>query len=205
MDAATLHEPVLVEVWRRSDDEDSDTRALVLSAAAGDHRAWNRLFHRYQGSVVATARSTGLNAADADDVSQSTWLALFQHIYTLRQPERVRGWLVTTARNEALRLLRQRTRQAAGADLTEVAMESPKHGVAEALIVAEEKEAVDIALQALPVRCQRLVRLLVADRSSTYVEVAAELGMPIGSIGPTRARCLALLRRQEAVENLLAS
>jgi RNA polymerase sigma factor (sigma-70 family) len=205
MDADSKHKSVVIGPWSAPGAEVSEVRALVLSAAAGDQLAWSRLVSRYHGAVVATVRGMGLGQADVADVSQTTWLRLFQHIDTLHHPERVRGWLVTTARNEALRLLRQGKRETASDDLTEVAMESPEHGMDGALIAAEQKEVVDVALQALSPRCARLVRLLVADKSSTYAEVAAQLGMPVGSLGPTRTRCLALLRRQQTVESYLAS
>ena len=195
----------IVEAKRRSDEELFDTRAVVLSAAAGDQRAWSHLVDRYDGAIVATARGLGLGVADVADVSQTTWLRLVEHIDSLRQPERVRAWLVTTARHEALRLLRQRKRETTSDDLTEVAMEPPEQGMDGALIAAEQRKAVGIAMQALTPRRQRLVHLLMADMSSSYAEVAAELGMPVGSLGPTRARCLARLGQQEALQNLLAS
>src|SRR6266540_927124 len=142
-----------------------DVGALVKSAANGDDQAWAALVERFGRLVWSVARGHGLRAADAEEVFQTTWLRLTEHVGRLKEPERVGAWLATTARNEALKVLR------AGGRVT----------------VTDDAR--------LPDRCQRLLRVLIASPPPSYVEVAVALDLPIGSIGPTRARCLEQLRK----------
>jgi RNA polymerase sigma factor (sigma-70 family) len=176
--------------------EPTTVAALVKGAADGDQQAWNELVDRYAGTVFATARGHRLNAADAADVSQTTWLRLVEHLDRIEQPERVGAWLATTARRESLRVLRLAGRQVPnGEDFASVpdarGSESPEHDMA----VKERAALVNNLVDQLPVRSQVLLRLLSADSPASYREITETLGMPIGSIGPTRARALEQLRR----------
>jgi RNA polymerase sigma factor (sigma-70 family) len=173
---------------------------LVQAASAGDRQAWERLVHRFAGLVWSVSRAHGLSDADAADVSQTAWLRLVEHLHRIRNPERVGTWLATTARHEALRVLRRAGRQVPVGD--DEALEPPEPTVEtpEAhLLASERSELLWRAFAALPSHCQRLLRVLMADPPPSYHEVAAALDMPIGSIGPTRGRCLARLRQVEGL------
>lgn len=167
---------------------------LVTAAAGGDEDAWRAITDRFASLVWSVARSFHLDDAQAADVSQVTWLRLVEHLDRLSEPERVGAWLVTTARRECLRTLRQRDRSWLTSDgnLTPAAADlpPPEHGV----VADERSKLLWEALGKTSLRCQQLLRVLMADPPPSYEEVAAALDMPIGSIGPTRARCLAHLR-----------
>jgi RNA polymerase sigma factor (sigma-70 family) len=165
---------------------------LVRAAASGDQGAWDALVSRYVGLVWATARSYRLEDADAADVVQTTWLRLVEHLDRLRDPSAVGSWLATTARNEALRVIRVRSREVATDELDEPADDSPPEM---ALLAGERDLAVRAAFELLRERCQALLRLLAMDEPPSYEEISAALDMPIGAIGPTRSRCLEQLRR----------
>jgi RNA polymerase sigma factor (sigma-70 family) len=181
----------------------SETAELVGRAGTGDRAAWGELVDRYGGLVWAVARGYGLGPQDAADVSQVVWLRLLQHLGALRQPERLGAWLATTARRESLRIGKVRGREVPLAgerdpDRLELPGAAPEAG----LLAAERDAALWRAFGSLPGRCQRLLRLLVADPPLGYAEVATVLGMPVDSIGPTRARCLGCLRRHLAARRI---
>jgi RNA polymerase sigma factor (sigma-70 family) len=169
---------------------------LVRNAAAGDGSAWNQLVDRFASMVWAVARSFRLNAADASDVSQTTWLRLVQHLDRIEHPERVGAWLAITARREALRVARQSARQMPVGDdiwIDLTAADDVSHD--HALIAdARARELWGLVTQ-LPTRCQLILRLLTADPPLSYRDLSQALDMPVGSIGPTRARCLDQLRK----------
>ncbi len=178
-----------------------DVTRLVRLAGAGDQEAWNVLIDQYSGLVWAIARGHRLGAADAADVFQSTWLRLVEHVGDLNDPARVGAWLATTAKRECLRLLRSSGRQVpAGDDLPEVVAENPEPW---AELVRTERDAILWrAFGRLDSRDQALLRMLVADPAPSYREISSALEMPIGSIGPTRGRCLERLQREhELVAN----
>jgi DNA-directed RNA polymerase specialized sigma24 family protein len=154
-----------------------DVAALVGDAAAGDQRAWDALVSEFSGLVWAVARAHRLSEADAADVSQATWVRLFEHLDRITDPTRVGAWLATTTRRECLRVLRGAQRQVLFGD--ELPYREPSEASAEAaLITAEPRPA--------------------------YEEISAALDMPIGSIGPTRARALERLRKELDREGALA-
>ena len=177
-----------------STPEDEAAADLVFRARAGDPQAWDALVERFGGRVRAVARSYRLGKADADDVFQVTWLRLVSNLDRIRDPRRVGAWLVTTASHECLRLLRRAGRQAPGDDDWEESLVDDGLDVDAGLLVGERERALWEAMGMLSAGCQRLLRLLAADPSPSYLEVAAVLDMPIGSIGPTRRRCLTRLR-----------
>jgi RNA polymerase sigma factor (sigma-70 family) len=178
-------------------DEDEVT-PLVRAAAAGDQGAWDQLVARYQGLLWAVTRSFRLYGHDAADVSQATWLRLVEHLGDIRDPTRVGSWLATTARRECLRRLRREGREEPiEVDDYNLPVDEDPPDAPERVVLTEERdrllwEAVD---QLAP-RCQRLLRVLMADPPVSYQQVGAALDMPTGSIGPTRARCLDCLRRR---------
>lgn len=177
-----------------------EAAALVRSAAAGDRSAWEALVDAYTGLVWAVARSHRLSEGDAADVAQTTWLRLVEHVDRIAEPGSVGAWLATTTRHECLRLLR-RGRQIQLVSASEVLLEvlpDDQPPVDSALLAQERQQDVRRAVAQLPQPSRQLLSLLMLDPAPSYAEISAATGMPIGSIGPTRAR---LLRK---VERLLA-
>jgi RNA polymerase sigma factor (sigma-70 family) len=174
---------------------------LVQAAAEGDQEAWDALVDRFAGLVWAIARAHRLSATDAADVSQTTWLRLVEHLGRIRDPERIGGWLAATARHECLRVIRHRGRFVADGDvdLDAVANEPEPSTL---LLATERTAALWRAVEALPERCRMLIRALMADPPPSYEDLAAAFGIPIGSIGPTRARCLEQLKRRPEIAGI---
>lgn len=171
----------------------SELETLVARALDGDDAAWEAIVDRFSGLVWATARAHRLSATDAADVVQLTWLRLVEHLDRIHDPERLGGWLATTARRESLRVIRQAGRQQPVGDAEW--FEAPAPFEIDAALLEEERDsALWRAFTLLTERCQALLRLLVAATEPSYEEVSAALAMPIGAIGPTRMRCLAALR-----------
>ncbi len=171
----------------------SDLHSLVSRALDGDEAAWSAIVDRFSGLVWATARAHRLSGADAADVVQFTWLRLVEHLDRVNDPERLGGWLATTARRESLRVLRLGGRHQLTGEIE--SFEVPDGlDVDEAVLTGERDSALWQAFARLSERCQALLRLLVAATEPSYQEVSAALGIPIGAIGPTRMRCLATLR-----------
>lgn len=175
------------------DRAERDVERLVRAAAGGDGAAWDELVARFGGLVWAVARSHRLSNADAADVVQTTWLKLVQYLGDLRNPAAVGGWLATTARRECVRVLNAAKQQVpCGDDLLDRATDEPP---LDADLLREERDALLWrAVAGLRPEDQALVRMLAADPPPSYSEIGAALGMPTGSIGPTRARCLQRLR-----------
>jgi RNA polymerase sigma factor (sigma-70 family) len=165
--------------------------------AASDADAWRELIDRYGGMVWSITRAQGLDRSDAADVYQTVWMRLVDHHSRLLQPERLGGWLATTTRRECIRVSRLRNRTTATDD-TRVFDGLP--GMTDAFdpaasVVSRERQLeVQQVLGTLPDRPRRLLQTLMAEPSISYGEVAEVLQMPIGSIGPTRQRCLRALR-----------
>ncbi len=168
---------------------------LLRAAEVGDEGAWDSLVGRFGDLLWSVARAYRLSAADAGDVVQMTWLRLVENLGRIEDPERLAGWLATTARHECLRTLRRSGREQPSLD-GETTIDLPDH--AEPLdtrLLNEERDAqLWQSFGGLQPRCQQLLRVLMADPAPSYAEVSAALDMPIGSIGPTRGRCLQQLR-----------
>lgn len=165
---------------------------LVQSAQGGDEAAWLALVDRFSSLVWSVARAHRLDPADAADVSQTVWLRLVEHLHRIDDPERLAGWLATTTRNECLRVLRWTGRVTVATD-DAIDVRVDDHAGA-ALDERQRADALWAAVERLPGRCHLLVRMLLADPPPTYDDISEALDMPVGSIGPTRARCLAKLR-----------
>jgi RNA polymerase sigma factor (sigma-70 family) len=176
---------------------------LVGLAASGDRTAWEELVGRYERLVWGVARGHRLADADAADVFQTTWLRLLEHLEDLRNPEALSGWLATTARNECLRVLRHQGRQIPTED-DRMPEETVPGTIDERLLAGERDAALWRAFATLSSRCQALLRMLAGDPPPSYDDVSLALGMPVGSIGPTRGRCLVSLRRAIAQTGIRA-
>jgi RNA polymerase sigma factor (sigma-70 family) len=174
--------------------------ALLQAASDGDETAWGTIVDRFSGLVWATARAHRLSSADAADVTQTTWLRLVENLDRIKDPERLGAWLATTARHECLRLIRRRGRELPThePDLFEAPVEDP---LDRRLLTSERDGLLRRAFATLGERCQALLRLLAAPVPPSYAEIGAALDMPVGAIGPTRARCLEKLRRSPELVN----
>lgn len=175
--------------------------ALIEACIGGQERAWNELVRRYARLVYSIPRRFGLSEADADDVFQAVFLDLYRSLERIRDPERLPGWLMTTAYRITWRTRRQ-SRQygelGEGADTIEAPTE-------EHLIGWERQHLVHAGLSELGGTCEKLLRLLFLDAASpSYETVAKRLGIKVGSVGPTRNRCFEkldrILRRTGAFE-----
>ncbi|HZD38373.1 MAG TPA: sigma-70 family RNA polymerase sigma factor [Actinomycetes bacterium] len=178
--------------------EAEELSSLVAAAASGENHAWERLVEQFSGLIWSVAASYGLGRADAADVAQVTWLRLVEHLGRLKDPTRVGAWLVTTARRECLGMLRAGNREIVTDDERRYERAGPKSRSPESQVLENERaRIVWRSFQELGARCQELLRaLLFAYPAMSYNQVAEAFGMPIGSIGPTRARCLDQLRRK---------
>jgi RNA polymerase sigma factor (sigma-70 family) len=173
--------------------DDALNSELVAAAAAGDQKAWDALVDRYSGLLWNLTRQYRLSPADASDVVQTTWLRLLENLLRISDPERLAGWLKTTASREALRVSRRADYPRPGEDFSAVPDEGPVPG--EQLLDDELDAMLWEALGKLGEPCERLIRLLISDPPPSYAEVAVMLDMKVGSIGPTRQRCLNRLRK----------
>jgi RNA polymerase sigma factor (sigma-70 family) len=173
----------------------SDVALMVQRAAQGDHWAWERLVDQYARLIWAMTRDFKLVESDAADVFQATWLRLLEHIDRLEQPARVGSWLAATARHECLRSLAARKKvMLVQDDVTLQGGVAHEPEIDEGLLREERAQDVRDALSRLPWRWRRLVEMLMADPPVPYTEISDQLGLPVGSIGPTRGRCLERLR-----------
>jgi RNA polymerase sigma factor (sigma-70 family) len=176
---------------------------VVTSAVAGDEDAWRDLFMRFDPVLRANARGFRLAPADIDDVVQATWARAFAAIHRLAEPEAVGGWLVVTVRRESLRLLQRGTPEI----LTDAPPEPAEDGAGpEAIVVAtERRDALRAAVRRLPAQQRRLIGAFLATPGSSYDDLSSILGVPVGSIGPTRNRGLDRLRDDALLAQVVAS
>jgi len=178
-----------------------DLDQLVATAAAGDEHAWAALVRRYEPQLLRVARAQGLSPHEAEDAVQDTWMRLMGGITGVREPRAIGGWLATTARRESLRLRQRSAQELPTAD--DLASDVSTDDDAEARVDAAAcRDAVSRALDGLPPRHRRLMRALFADTAGSYHEIARDLDMPVGSIGPIRGRCLTQLRRNTHLQQL---
>ena len=146
------------------------------------------------GEIVTVA---ACDALDHADVAQTTWLRLLEHIDRIEYPARVGSWLAATARHECLRCVAAKKRVVLAHDDDDLDLKGAmaiEPEVDERLLADERTQTVREALARLPMRWQRLLEMLMADPPVPYADISDELGLPVGSIGPTRGRCLDRLR-----------
>jgi RNA polymerase sigma factor (sigma-70 family) len=170
---------------------------LVTRARAGDRQAWDALVDRYAPLIWSICRRHRLGDADAEDVGQSVWLHLVDQLNKIRDPAALAGWLATTTRRECLRVLRAaREPRPAGHQLDpEIIADEQADPADQQLLTAERHAALREAFAVLPPGGQQLIALLIQDPPVPYSQISATLGIPVGSIGPQRSRCLDHLRR----------
>ena len=176
--------------------EAGELTELLARASRGDASAWNAIVDRFASLLWAVARGHRLGQEDAADVVQNTWLKLLDHLDDIAQPEALAGWLSTTARYECLALMRKRGREllVRDDDLATTVVDHQVLALDTALLDDERDAQLWACLVQLSERCQVLLRALMASDRPNYKAIAEAFGMSIGSIGPTRMRCLDKLR-----------
>lgn len=180
----------------------SDVGVLVRRSLQGDDAAWSRLVDRYQNLVYSIPRRMGLSPDDAEDVFQATFVAFHRSLDRLDHPATIAKWLSVTASRECFRVKRLNSKhlheQPEGRSLDElVADEEASADVSAELAV--EAETVRSALASISEKCRELLSLLYLASDPSYQEIGEKTGMAVGSIGPTRARCLEKLRSVLAI------
>lgn len=177
--------------------EESDVQ-LVSACRRGDQHAWERLIRRYQRLIYAIPLRAGLDEDHAAEIFQEVFKTLFQKLNDIAEPEKLKAWLVTTTRRKTLHeISKERVRQQSQLDTDEppyIRDGAPLPD--EQLLILEEQHRIRTALSSLDERCRTLLELLFYNAEPpSYADIAASLNVPEGSIGPTRARCLAKLLR----------
>ena len=175
--------------------EHLDLIHTVQAATRGHQGAWRALYRRYNPLVVATAAKFRLPLASVEDVSQIVWSLLVTHLGRIREPKALPAWIVTTTRNEAYRVLRTEGRCAPSDPTTDPRLEGVDDTEPGASIyTADLRGELEELFGVLSTNQRLLMRMLMADPRPSYAEVSRTLSVPLGSIGPTRARCLARMR-----------
>ncbi len=179
----------------------ADNTALTNQAAAGDQAAWNEIVRRFESLVWSVTYGFRLPQAAREDVFQLTWLRLLDNIERIDTPERLAGWLATTARRECLAIVRSTARVTPVEDFDDLFVEDSSDT---RLLSDERLQAVHRGIRELGERCQLLLGLLAHDPPVEYVDIAEILGIALGSVGPTRQRCIDRLRSRPSVAKLIA-
>ena len=181
--------------------DDPVVTALVARARAGDQEAWDQIVERYAALIWRTCARHRLFGADADDVGANVWLRLVERLDSIREPAALPGWLATTTRNECLQLLKAKQRQV---PVEEAELPDDEAAASDEWLLREERHiALRAAFAALSQRCHTLLALLFRDPPPAYAEVSQRLGIAVGSIGPTRLRCLDDLRSHPGLAALV--
>jgi RNA polymerase sigma factor (sigma-70 family) len=181
-----------------TEDLDNPVPGWVRAAAAGDARAWEQLVDRYSSLLWSICRTYRLSPEEAADVVQLTWLRLLENLERIRDPRRLAGWLATTCRRECMAVLRQSRSSVTTENERMDRLLGGDPPADEPILTAEQFAILWEAFHRLSEWCQRVLRALVVDpenRPPSYRLVAAKLQVPVGSLGPTRARCLSQLRK----------
>jgi RNA polymerase sigma factor (sigma-70 family) len=174
----------------------NDVADLLSRIGDGDATAWDEIFRRYGKLVSSTVRSFRLQEADTLDAVQMTWLRLTENAHRVQYPDRLGGWLATTARRECLRILRQAKPCVDVVDMAPETVADPSVGPEQRAIDADTARTLRKLVAELSPRRQTLVWMLFTDHPLSYAEVADAAGIPPGGIGPTRARALRQLREK---------
>jgi RNA polymerase sigma factor (sigma-70 family) len=185
--------------------DDATVGALLRRARDGDQDAWNSLVERLSPLVHGVCRRFGLREADVLDVGQSVWLALIEHLDRIRAADALPGWIATTARRECLQHVTGRTGRQRQELVGEVegATEDPADDITDLLLTEARYAALREAFRSLAPQHQQLLLLLLRQPPLPYSQISRTLGMPVGSIGPTRGRCIEKLRSHPAVQAIM--
>src|SRR5262245_20671000 len=168
---------------------------LVSMCLQGDSRAWEALITRYRRLIYSIPVRFSFTTADASDVFQSVCLKLIEHLHELKDETKVSAWLITTTTRQCIHVRSQKIREGTGPEEDVEEPTDAAENLEDIRVQIEEQQQVREAVEQLADRCRQLVDLLYFDtRSPTYEEVSQILGMPVASIGPTRARCLDKLK-----------
>jgi len=180
-----------------------DLPALVAASLAGDQSAWNNLVRRLSPLVSSVSRRYRLSETDIDDVGQNVWLSLLEHLKDIREPRALPGWIVTTTKNESLRILSAHRRIVPVDPQVDTRLDRVEQVEPDAnLLRMERYRAVHSGLGELRPEQRELLSLFLTDQAMSYRQIGRELGIPVGSIGPTRARGLERLQATMAVQAL---
>jgi RNA polymerase sigma factor (sigma-70 family) len=183
--------------------DDPSVIALVERAVNSDQNAWNDIVERYAPLVWSICARYRLSDQDVEDVGQTVWLLLVEHLGELREPAALPGWLATTAHRECQRALTTaRKIEGAGTKLDDALLVVDGAVIEQEILTAERNATLRLALRELPPRCQQMLGMLISDPPHSYAEISAALQIPMGSIGPMRSRCLERLRRSAALARL---
>jgi RNA polymerase sigma factor (sigma-70 family) len=175
---------------------------LVEQARQGDASAWGDLVERLQGVVWRTTADQGLNSEDRQDVFAATFFRLFEHLGRIREPEKLPGWVATTARNESRQMMRSRRRVELREEF-EPTDPVESADVADGLLDGELRVALRGAFRRLGLPCQELLRLSTAVPAISYDQISEITGITRNSLGPTRHRCLERLRHTPELQPFL--
>ena len=175
--------------------EKSDAE-LIKACRNGDEKAWNDLVDRYQRLIFAVPRRSGLNEEQCADILQEVFLTLFEKLDAIEQPEKIRSWLVTTAKFKTWSVVRSakgfyspESEEEMEAEMNNLTDQSPLAD--ESLIELEQQHLIRTALAKLEERCRKILSMLyLQDEAASYAEVAGEIGVGETSISPMRTRCL---------------
>jgi RNA polymerase sigma factor (sigma-70 family) len=173
--------------------DDSTLAATVIAAKAGDEAAWALLVRRFTPALRAVAKGYRLPAHDVDDVVQASWLAALRNLHALVEPAAVGAWLATTARRQALRA-HQRAVHETVCESSVLESQAAPDCLETAVVAAERVRVLRDAVERLPRRQRDVLQSLIEQPDRSYGEVSEGLGIPVGSIGPTRLRGLRRLR-----------
>jgi RNA polymerase sigma factor (sigma-70 family) len=183
--------------------DDPTVVALVNRATGGDPTAWEEIVERYAPLVWSICARFQLSNHDREDVGQNVWLLLVEQLGKLRVPAALPGWLATTTQRECLRVvMAARKSERLGTGLDDAPQFADNTIIDEEILMAERNAALRAAFAELPPKCQRLVAMLTSDPPSSYAVISATLEIPVGSIGPQRARCLERMRKSSALAGL---
>jgi len=187
-------------------DQAEAVAELVEGARQGDERSWDELVERFLPLVSAIIARHRLRGHDADDVNQTVWLILVEHLGDLREPRALPGWIATTTRHECLRVIRGSRRTVLVDPQSASLLDPPDEDrdLADGVLALERQQVLRAGLAELPDDRRQMLTLLLADPPLPYREVSRRLGIPVGSIGPTRARALDQLRNSNALRGFLA-
>jgi RNA polymerase sigma factor (sigma-70 family) len=189
-----MADPTPVTVPASQPERGARIAGLVSAARDGNDDALGQIVTELSPLLWQVARAAGLSSGDAEDVLQTVWMRLLSHLDGIRTSTALTAWLVVTTRREAWRVRAAGRRQLPADQDWLAALPDPGPGAEEQAIIDEQRHTLWAAVSQLSLRCQELLRIIAFVPRPDYQAVAAGLGMPVGSVGPTRGRCLAKLR-----------